>query len=410
MKIVFTGGGTGGHFFPIIAVAEAVQKIVQEERLLAPSMYYIAPIPYDQQALFENNIQFLACPAGKVRRYFSFSNFTDIFVTLGGTVKAFFILLKIYPDVVFSKGGFASVPVVLAAHLLHIPIVIHESDSKPGRANLLGAKYAYRIAVTFDSSIVLFPPKVRPNIARTGIPVRTALATPLPQGAAQELGLDTSVPTILIIGGSSGSQRINETILGGLAELVDMANVIHQTGKDHFAGVEGTAKVILEKSAHANRYHAFPFLGRDAMRMAAGAANLVVSRAGATSITEVSLWHKPSILIPIPESVSHDQRTNAYAYARSGAAAVLEEHNLTPHILVSEAHRILSDAAVQQDMANKSVGFANPDAARLIAAELVQIAKSHTPTEAAIAEAKVAGETQVPTETPSPFGPPSTSV
>jgi UDP-N-acetylglucosamine--N-acetylmuramyl-(pentapeptide) pyrophosphoryl-undecaprenol N-acetylglucosamine transferase len=387
MKIVFTGGGTGGHFYPIIAVAEAVQKIVAEERLLAPQMYYIAPTPYDEPALFENSIQYIACPAGKMRRYFSVMNFTDVFVTLSGVVRAFFILLKIYPDVVFSKGGFASVPTVLAAHLLRIPIIIHESDSKPGKANLLAAKYAYRIGITFDSSKALFAAKVQGNIARTGIPIRAALALPLATGAAQELGLDASVPTIFILGGSSGSKKINEVVLGGLPELVNVANVIHQTGKELFAETESTAKVVLGGNAHADRYHAFPFLVRDAMREAAGVCSLVISRAGATSITEISLWHKPSILIPIPESVSHDQRTNAYAYAHTGAAVVLEEHNMTPHILVSEVTRILGDQNAWQAMANASTTFANADAAAIIAKELILIGQSHNPTEAAIAAA-----------------------
>jgi len=368
-----------------------VQKIATEQRLIAPSLYYIAPTPYDQQALFENNIQYIACPAGKVRRYFSVMNFTDVFVTVSGVIRAFFILLKIYPDVVFSKGGFASVPTVLAAHLLRIPIIIHESDSKPGKANLLAAKYAYRIAVTFDSSIALFPPKTQKNIARTGIPIRAALATPLPQGAAQELRLDPSVPTIFILGGSSGSKKINDVVLEGLPELVELANIIHQTGKDLFNETESTAKVILGQSTHADRYHVFPFLDHEAMRQAAGASSLVISRAGATSITEISLWHKPSILIPIPESVSHDQRTNAYAYAHTGAAEVLEEHNMTHHLLVSEAKRILSDQNAWQTMANKSMTFANADAAALIALELIRIGESHNPTDADNAAALARG-------------------
>ncbi|MDB5237008.1 MAG: UDP-N-acetylglucosamine--N-acetylmuramyl-(pentapeptide) pyrophosphoryl-undecaprenol [Parcubacteria group bacterium] len=398
MKIVFTGGGTGGHFYPIIAVAEAIQKIASEQRLLAPNLYYIAPTPYDQPALFENGIQYVACPAGKVRRYFSLTNFTDMFVTLSGTVRAFFILLKIYPDVVFSKGGFASVPTVLAAHLLRIPIIIHESDSKPGKANLLASKYAYRIAITFDSSSALFPAKAQAKIARTGIPIRAALATPLPTGAAQELGLDTSVPTIFILGGSSGSKRINEVVLAGLPELVAIANVIHQTGKDNFAEAESTGKVVLRDNPNADRYHVFPFLTRDAMREAAGVASLVISRAGATSITEISLWHKPSILIPIPESVSHDQRTNAYAYAHTGAAVVLEEHNISPHILVSEAKRILGDQNTWQDMANKSMNFANADAAMQIAQELIRIGQSHNPTDAVTEAARQAGIAQAAAE------------
>lgn len=391
MKIVFTGSGTGGHFYPNIAVAEAVNKLATDERLLAPNLYYIAPTPYDQQALFENNVQFIACPAGKVRRYFSFSNFSDVFVTFTGVVRAFFILLKIYPDVVFSKGGFASVPTVIAAHLLRIPIIIHESDSKPGKANLLAAKYAYRIAITFDSSASFFPAKSQKNIARTGIPIRAALATPLSTGAAQELHLDSTVPTVFILGGSSGSKKINEVVLEGLPDLVSSVNIIHQTGKDAFAETDGTAKVILTGNANAGRYHAFPFLSLQAMREAAGASSLVISRAGATSITEISLWHKPSILIPIPESVSHDQRTNAYAYAHTGAAVVLEEHNMTPHILVSEVKRILGNQNVWQEMANKSMTFANADAAMVIARELIAIGQSHNPTDAVTQAARATG-------------------
>lgn len=377
MKIVFTGGGTGGHFYPIIAVAEAIHEIAAERHLIEPQLYYIAPKPFDEQALFENNIRFVPCPAGRVRRYFSIKNFTDVFVTLTGIVRAFFALLRLYPDVVFSKGGFASVPAIIAAHWLRIPIVIHESDSKPGRATLIGARYADKIAITFESSIQYFPMRSREKIARTGIPIRRALASTLPEGAAQELGLDPSAPTILILGGSSGSIRINELVLTALPDLVSFANIIHQTGKDNFSSVEKTASVILEGNPHKSRYHVFPYLTRDSLREAAGAADLVVSRAGATSIAEIALWHKPAILIPIPESISHDQRTNAYAYAHSGAAIVLEEENMTPHLLYSEARRILSDANLTAGMVAKSEAFATTGSARLIAEELMRIVFSH---------------------------------
>jgi UDP-N-acetylglucosamine--N-acetylmuramyl-(pentapeptide) pyrophosphoryl-undecaprenol N-acetylglucosamine transferase len=382
MKIVFTGGGTGGHFYPIIAVAEAINQVVAERRLIQPRLVYMAPEPFDELALLENSITFTSSPAGKVRRYFALSNFTDFFRTLYGAFWSFFKLLADIPDVVFSKGGYASVPTVLAAHWLGVPIVIHESDSKPGRANLFAAKYADRIAVSFESSIQYFPEKVRSKIALTGIPVRAVLAHPLPEGATQELGLDPSVPTVLIIGGSLGSRRINDTIVQGIPQLIEHVNVVHQTGKDNFTEVESLAKVIIGNSPYANRYHAFPYLTRDSLRMAAGASSLVVSRAGATAITEISLWGKPSILIPIPESVSHDQRTNAYAYAHTGAAVVLEEENLTPNILVSEIRRITSDRALSSRMAANGAGFANPNASRLIAEELLRIALSHTKTDA----------------------------
>jgi UDP-N-acetylglucosamine--N-acetylmuramyl-(pentapeptide) pyrophosphoryl-undecaprenol N-acetylglucosamine transferase len=142
---------------------------------------------------------------------------------------------------------------------------------------------------------------------------------------------------------------------------------------------ERTAKFILEHSAHKDRYHVFPYLTLQSLREAAGAASIVISRAGSTAITEIALWHKPAILIPIPESVSHDQRTNAYAYAHTGAAVVLEEENMTPNLLVSEIRRITADSGLMQRMGAQSAGFANPEAARLIAQELLRIALSHLP-------------------------------
>jgi UDP-N-acetylglucosamine--N-acetylmuramyl-(pentapeptide) pyrophosphoryl-undecaprenol N-acetylglucosamine transferase len=380
MKVVFAGSGTGGHFYPLIAVAEALQEIVAERRLVAPQLYLLAPTPFDEDALFQNRIVFAKVPAGKVRRYVSIQNVTDLFVTLAGIWTAFWLLLKIYPDVVFSKGGYTSVPVVLAAHLLHIPIIIHESDAKPGRANLLAAPMAYRIAVAFESAIGYFPAKTRSKIARIGVPVRREIAHLDREGAAQLLGLDHSVPTIFIFAGSQGSKRINDTIIEALPDLVGFANVIHQTGKQHLALVEATARVTLEGNSDAHRYHAFPYLNAESIRRAAGAATLIIARAGSTTITEISLWGIPAILIPIPEDVSHDQRSNAYAYARTGAASVLEEANLTPHVLTGEVRRILNDPAARATMTAASATFTTADAARLVADEITAIALQHETT------------------------------
>ncbi len=381
MKIVFTGGGTGGHFYPLVAIAESVRSIAQERHLIAPKLYYLAPSTFDAEALFENEISFVTVPAGRVRRYFSFKNFTDIFVTASGFLMAYFSLLRIYPDVIVSKGGFASVPVVLAGALLGIPIIIHESDAQPGRANLFAARFAYRIAVSFESTASFFPAKVRSKIALTGIPIRHAIAHPETEGAKELLGLDMSVPTILILGGSSGSIRINETILASLPELVAFANVIHQTGKENFDMVQKTSPLILEKNSAAeqHRYHPFAYLNVLSIRRASGAADLVISRAGMTAITEISLWKKPSILIPIPESISHDQRTNAYTYAKTGATLVIEETNLTPHVLVAEAKRLLSDKTSLSFMSEHASDFGNQNAANIIAEELISIGLSHEP-------------------------------
>ena len=379
MKVVFTGAA-GGHFYPLIAIAESLAEIVAERRLVTPKLYYFADKPNDEELLFSNNITFVRVPAGKTRRYFSFHNFLSPFTMLHGFFVALIALFRIFPDVVISKGSYVSVPVVLAASLLRIPIIIHESDAKPGRANLLAAGKATRIAVSYESSIPYFPLKTRSKIARTGIPIRRGLRM-LPEASlgVQMYGLDTSVPTVLILGGSSGSLRINETLIDTLAEIVPFANVIHQTGKTHIEHVTKRSGVVLAGNAYASRYHPVAFLSGESMRAAAGSASLIVSRAGATSIAEISLWQKPAILIPIPESISHDQRTNAHAYAHTGAAIVLEEDNLTSHVLLSEVRRIVTDPAIMSTMSAQAAGFTNPEAAHVIAEEIVRISLSHEP-------------------------------
>jgi UDP-N-acetylglucosamine--N-acetylmuramyl-(pentapeptide) pyrophosphoryl-undecaprenol N-acetylglucosamine transferase len=278
---------------------------------------------------------------------------------------------------VVSKGGYASVPTVFAAHLLRIPIIIHESDAKPGRANLLAAPWATKIAISFDSAAAFFPAKVQSKIARTGIPIRKALMRVEIEGARQYLELESGIPTIFILGGSQGAVKINETVLSALPELVSFANVLHQTGPANFKNVEGVSKVVLGNNPNATRYHPINYLDQMSMQRAAGIADIIVSRAGANSIAEIGLWKKPAILIPIPESVSHDQRTNAYSYARTGAAVVLEEENLTPHLFVSEIQRITTDTEIAQRMGKAAEGFTDPDAARILAREVLAIALPH---------------------------------
>lgn len=377
MKIAFTGGGTGGHFYPIIAIAEALADVVQEEHLIAPDLYYLAPSAFDEKALFENSIAFIRIPAGKIRRYASLENVTDVFVTLTGIIAALVVLFRLYPDVVVSKGGYASVPTVIAAWILRIPIVIHESDAKPGRANIFASKFATKIAIAFDSTAAYFPKNVQNKIARTGIPIRKALMRVETEGASQYLQLESGIPTIFVLGGSQGAVKINETILSTLPELVAFANVIHQTGPANFKNVEGVSKVVLGKNPHANRYHPINYLDQVSMQRAAGIADIVISRAGANSIAEIGLWKKPSILIPIPESVSHDQRTNAYSYARTGAAVVIEEQNLAPHLFVAEIERITKDPELSKRMGAAAEGFTDPDAARILAREVLAIALPH---------------------------------
>lgn len=374
MKIVFTGGGSGGHFYPIIAVAEALNALVEEEHLVRPELYYIGPEPYDERALYENGITFLQSPAGKLRRYFSFLNVIDLFKTGIGVIKATFQLYSVYPDVVFGKGGYASFPTLCAAHILRIPVVIHESDATPGKVTAWAGAFARRIAVSYPEAADHFKGK---NVARTGIPVRKDFFTPAKQSGAEFFKLNPHIPTMLILGGSQGAQRINDAVLDALPKLVEHYQVIHQTGKANFEEVERTAGLVLRDNPLKERYRPLSFLNTLSLKMAAGAASLIISRAGSGSIFEIAIWGIPAILIPIPETISHDQRKNAYAYARSKAAIVIEEHNLTPHILISEIERLLSNRALLEEMSAAGKAFATPDAAKIIALGLLEIALEH---------------------------------
>lgn len=374
MKILLTGGGTGGHFYPIIAVAESIRKIVKEDKLLEASLYYMAPSEYDPRMLFENGIIFEKCYAGKMRRYFSLRNISDAIKTAVGILKAIVTVWRIYPDVVFGKGGYVSVPALFAARLLRIPVVIHESDSHPGRANLWAAKFAQKIAVSYKEAAKYFP---EDKVAFTGNPVRKEIMEPIREGAREFLDLDDDIPLILILGGSQGSQRINEVIIDILPEIVKKYYVIHQTGKDNIEEMTNTANVILSKSIYRNRYKPFAYLNNLSLRMAAGQASLIISRAG-SQIFEIALWKVPAIIIPIPEEISHDQKSNAFAYAASGACSVIEEMNLSPHVLSSEIDRIITHTEVAAAMRRGAVNFSQKNASDTIARELIRIALTHT--------------------------------
>ncbi len=373
MKILFTGGASGGHFYPIIAVAEAMHDLVREKKLLEPFLYFAANDPYDRELLVENAIEYVPTAAGKVRNYFSMLNFLDYFKTAWGVLRALWRVFFLYPDVVFGKGGYDSFPTLLAARILRIPVVIHESDAIPGRVNKWAGKFAVKVALSYPEAAEYFP---KEKVAFTGNPIRKAALLPAREGMFEFLKLDPTVPLIFITGGSQGSTALNEAILSALPQLVEKYQIVHQTGEANIIEVTGRAKVALAKSSYAERYKPYDYLNNLAVRMTAGAAKLVISRAGST-IFEIAVWGLPSILVPIPEPISHDQTKNAFAYARTGATVVIEQNNLTPGLLISEVNRILENPNIAHTMSTAARGFARVDAARTIAGALLDIAVSH---------------------------------
>ncbi len=375
MRIVLTGSGSGGHFYPLIAVAEALNAYAERERMIPPELYLLGPDAYDSGSLFAQRIQHIFVPAGKVRRYFSVRNGIDAFKTMAGVWVAFFKLLALYPDAVLTKGSYTSMPVVIAAWLLRIPIVVHESDVRPGRANKLAARFARIVAVSYEESLKLFPPE---KTIRTGIPVRARLLEPASTLAESGLALSAERPFILVLGGSQGAERVNDLIITALDQILPEYSVLHQTGDTQVRVVEESARALVKQQQFLDRYQVRGFLGVEELHAALAHAALVISRAGSGSIYEIALHGKPSILIPIPQDISHDQRINAYEYARTGAATVMEERNLTPHLLAAEITRIMGDRERIVEMSRAAEQFAPRDAAQKIATLLVDIAREHS--------------------------------
>ncbi|MDO8492918.1 MAG: UDP-N-acetylglucosamine--N-acetylmuramyl-(pentapeptide) pyrophosphoryl-undecaprenol N-acetylglucosamine transferase [bacterium] len=373
MKILFTGGVTGGHFYPIIAIAKEVNKVAKEEHALPPELYFMAPGPYDSRVLFENNITFVRAPAGKIRRYFSIANFFDLFKTAFGVIRAVFSVFSIYPDVIFGKGGHGSFPALLAGRIFRIPVIIHESDSAPGRVNSWAGKFAERIAVSYPEAASYFP---KDKAVWTGHPIREEIMQPIKEGAREFLKLEPLAPVILILGGSQGAEAVNNAVVDALPKLLNNYQIIHQTGEKNFKSVVETASVVLENHPHLSRYKPFSYLNELAMRMSSGLASLVVTRAGST-IFEVASWGTPAIVIPIGEEVSHDQTKNAFSYARSGAGIVIEEKNLTSHILEFQIDKLMQNKEELEKMSLAAKAFAKQDAAHKIAKVIFGIAMTH---------------------------------
>lgn len=369
MRILLAGGGTGGHLFPLVAVAEKIKEKLGSE---AEFLYIGSGAEMEKKIMDEQGIRSKHVLSGKFRRYFSFQNFIDIFKLPIGFLQSLWILLFWMPDAVFSKGGYVAVPVVLAAWIYRIPIVIHESDSIPGVANQFLAKYANRVAVAYPSAEQYFS---KEKVALVGNPIRFQVTDGDPIMLRRELGFTESKKIILILGGSQGSKIINDAIVNILPQLLRQYQIIHQTGENNYESVVREAALQGIKVGH-DGYWATPFMNANRLRDSFAASDLVISRAGATFITEIAANGKPAILIPLDGSANDHQRMNAYSLAEVGGALVLEETNLGEHILNEKISQILNDDELRKAMSEKIKTFYHPAAADMIASGIIELARA----------------------------------
>ncbi|MBR1820184.1 MAG: undecaprenyldiphospho-muramoylpentapeptide beta-N-acetylglucosaminyltransferase [Clostridia bacterium] len=337
-KIVLTGGGTAGHVTPNLALIP---------RLLSDGweVHYIGAANSAEEALISRvpEVTFHAVSVGKLRRYFDLKNFSDPFRVVKGVGQAAGIIRKLKPNVVFAKGGFVSVPVVYGAKLNGVPVVTHESDMTPGLANKLCLPFSSVQCCTFPEAVKYAKGKG----IHTGSPIRPEILKGEKGEGLRRFGFNDSRPVLMIVGGSSGAQAINQVVWQSLPKLTENFQVLHLCGKGNLTAVyEGTANYVQKEYLNEEMADAY------------ACADILISRAGSNSLCEILAVRKPALLIPYPKGASRgDQLLNAESFRSRGFSHVLQQENMTPETLVQGVEALYHDrGALYEAMATEPTG------------------------------------------------------
>lgn len=339
--VLLTGGGTGGSVTPLLAVAEELWRTNQGSDLKLIFVGNHRGPEREMVATFNANIgemKFIPLISGKWRRYFSLQNFFDVFKIIVAYFQSFVLLRRERPKIIISAGGFVSVPLVWAAARKKIPILIHQQDVRPGLANKLMAPFARVITVTFEKSLLDYGAKA----VWIGNPIKLLSTTDQElriKAVKNKYNLRESQPLVLVTGGGTGAVAINDLIFGAVPELIKFCQVLHLTG---------SGKLSPEIN-HSTYYQALEMVTHQDFLELMLVAEVVVSRCGLASLTELSALSKPAILIPLPESHQED---NAAVFDRAAAAVVLSQNELTPEILMAEIKRVLGDQSLKEKLKN----------------------------------------------------------
>jgi UDP-N-acetylglucosamine--N-acetylmuramyl-(pentapeptide) pyrophosphoryl-undecaprenol N-acetylglucosamine transferase len=360
MKVCFTGGGTGGHVFPAFAVDESLGELLAGTGCRYERFWIGSRRDTERLWVEQAGIRHVPVCAGKLRRYFSWRLVPDVLLVIAGFIQSLLILARERPDVLFSKGGYVSVPPLVAASLLGIPCVTHESDAIPGLATLLNARFARTICIPFEEARADYPPRIQRKLVVTGVPSRFTSRRTDARRALVRFGLRSDRPVVVVLGGSQGALQLNTLVQETLDDLLPMAQIVHQTGGK-------TSRPIAREG-----YLAIPFIGEELGDLLA-AATIVVSRAGATAIADFMEMSVPMILVPLGRNASRgDQEANARRLASRQAAVVLEGSDIDGTTFVEAVRNLLSHAIVRDRMAKHAATLYIGDAARRIARVVVE--------------------------------------
>lgn len=334
-RIVLTGGGTAGHVTPNIALLPSLTEAGYE------ITYMGSYDGIEKKLIADFNIPYVGISTGKFRRYLDIKNLTDPFRVIKGFSEARKYLREFKPDVVFSKGGFVSVPVVRAAASLGIPCIIHESDMTPGLANKLCISSAYKICCNFPETMKLLPEN---KAVLTGSPIRRELAQGNKVAGLNMCGFTANKPVILVMGGSLGAANVNKAVREALPRLLEDYQIVHLCGKDKMDNL------LLNTSG----YKQFEYV-KSELKDLFSMADIVISRAGANAICELLALKKPNILIPLPSASSRgDQLLNAKSFEAQGFSIVIDEDDLTTNLLVDKVHELYFTRQTYSDAMSRS--------------------------------------------------------
>ena len=348
--------------YPGLAVFDALAEEAQSRGRPFRMMWIGSAKGMEREILESRGILFFGISSGKLRRYISIKNLGDIFRILRGLLSAYILMKRYRPSVLFSKGGYVSVPPVLAAKLAGVPVATHESDYDPGLATKINARFASRIFVSYEQTRRFFPDSVQDRIVVTGNPVRPDVFSGDPAAGKEHLDFSEEKPILLVLGGSQGAREVNQLVWRALTKLRIGWNVVHQTGKDKSGEPSGPG------------YRRFEYIGREYPDILA-AAGLLLCRAGATTLWEIAAAGKPSLLLPLGSGASRgDQIRNAGLFEELGASYILRSgHEDAATELLGHTDIFLDKPELGEKLGARAASILKKDAAKRIAAELVKL-------------------------------------